>query len=64
MLDLDPLNMQVEHHLAPSNTPLYYHFFAKELRAICQEAKLPYNYEPSILHAMGKYHRHLYELGR
>ena len=56
--------MQVEHHLAPSNTPLYYHFFAKELRAICQEAKLPYNYEPSILHAMGKYHRHLYELGR
>mmetsp|Transcript_8166 Transcript_8166/g.30121 ORF Transcript_8166/g.30121 Transcript_8166/m.30121 type:complete len:491 (+) Transcript_8166:36-1508(+) len=58
------LNLQVEHHLAPSQDPLYYHFFRREVQQICAEEGLPYNYEPTILHAVAKYHQHLYALGR
>ena len=57
------INYQTEHHVAPALEPLYYHFFARELRAICAKRGITYTYQPTYFHAVVQYHRWLSKMG-
>lgn len=57
------INMQIEHHLGPALEPPLYHFLAPELRRICGKHGVRYTAEPSLFHAVFKFHARLWEMG-
>ncbi|CAE8611885.1 unnamed protein product [Polarella glacialis] len=57
------LNLQIEHHLAPSVDPPLLAFIAPKLRKICEKHKLKYVAEPTFFHAAAKFHARLWKLG-
>jgi len=57
------INMQVEHHLAPALDPPLYYYLAPEIRRISQKYDCKYTSEPSLFHAVWKFHVKLWHMG-
>ena len=53
------INYQVEHHLAPSASPLLLHYAAPFIQEILRKHSLPYQYEPTGVHAVYQMVTHL-----
>merc|ERR1719382_77485 len=57
------INMQVEHHIAPSLDPPLYHYLAPDIKRICKKYDVRYTYEPSFFHAVWRFHWKLWIMG-
>mmetsp|Transcript_52893 Transcript_52893/g.163675 ORF Transcript_52893/g.163675 Transcript_52893/m.163675 type:complete len:411 (+) Transcript_52893:65-1297(+) len=57
------INLQIEHHLAPALEPTLLACIAPELRRICEKHGIKYISEPTLFHAMAKFHLRLWMSG-
>merc|ERR1711920_226634 len=53
------INTQIEHHLSPALAPTLHPFLQPRLQNICEKHGIKYTYEPTVLHAVWKFHKHL-----
>lgn len=56
------MNYQIEHHLFPGVHPAYYPEISQEVRKLCAERGLIYNYQPTWFAALQSYRRNLQTL--
>eukprot|EP00930_Biecheleria_cincta_P073420 TRINITY_DN60710_c0_g1_i1.p1 TRINITY_DN60710_c0_g1~~TRINITY_DN60710_c0_g1_i1.p1 ORF type:complete len:420 (-),score=52.30 TRINITY_DN60710_c0_g1_i1:266-1525(-) len=54
------INLQIEHHVAPAIDPPLLWFMAQGVKKICKTHGIQYTEEPSLLHAMYKFHKRLW----
>lgn len=58
------LNRQIEHHLFPNICHVHYKNIAKYVRQTAKEYNLPYQEQPTFIHAIIAHGKMLYKLGR
>eukprot|EP00440_Ansanella_granifera_P056147 gb/GFBE01060855.1/.p1 GENE.gb/GFBE01060855.1/~~gb/GFBE01060855.1/.p1 ORF type:complete len:419 (+),score=72.27 gb/GFBE01060855.1/:1-1257(+) len=58
------INLQIEHHVAPGLDPPLLWYMARELKPICVKHGIRYTTEPTLLHALLKFHQRLWVMGQ
>lgn len=58
------LNYQVEHHLFPAISHIHYRKLSPIVQQTAREFNLPYNTEPTLIHALWSHSKMLWRLGR
>jgi fatty acid desaturase len=58
------INTQIEHHISPALTPTLHPFLRPRLQRICEKHGIKYIYEPTMLHAVWQFHKHLWVMGQ
>ncbi|CAK0812789.1 unnamed protein product [Prorocentrum cordatum] len=58
------INTQIEHHISPALVPTFHPFLRPHLQRICEKHGINYTYEPTMMHAVWQFHKHLWALGQ
>ena len=58
------LNYQIEHHLFPHICHVHYRKLAKVVRETAQQFNIPYQVQPTFVHALIEHAKMLKKLGR
>ena len=51
------LNLQIEHHIAPSLNPLHLYYFKKKLKILCKKYNIKYTQENTFYSAFRQYYK-------
>jgi fatty acid desaturase len=58
------ISSQIEHHVSPALVPTLHSFLRPRLQDICKKHGIKYTYEPTMLHALWQFHKHLWLMGQ